>query len=424
MIKKIIFFIFLIFFAICLNKILEFDSEIIIKTLSYEIYTKIGFLLFLFCLCFLFLYFIIYVICVLFNKNFKSFKKNEQKYNKKINKFLNLILNSLILQENDELKKSFQKLNDAEKIYENTDLIKLLKSKLYFLMKNYKKSEMFFDKISNKSLLENELFFLKMNLNNAIKENNIDNIKLYSEKILKIKKIDKISFEELSNIYYNEEQYEKAINIFEDGLKAKIFNKEDIKDKMIFLYTSLGKKYYSLNELNKAKNILYKSLKFDKTDLRTSILLSNILIKLNHKFEASNIIKNTWKTNTNKELGNLYFLIKGKSLNVAKKLLKLNPNSYDSNIFVAKEFLKNKNYAEARKFLKNAEQFKETKELYELLILVEENDNGSSALIKNIKNKILNMDNYSWKCNFCKNSYISWQEKCDKCNSIDSIYWN
>ena len=55
------------------------------------------------------------------------------------------------------------------------------------------------------------------------------------------------------------------------------------------------------------------------------------------------------------------------------------------------------------------------------MINIEKEDNGSSAIIVALKNKILNLKNPHWVCNICKREYYNWQPECNNCKKLDSI---
>ena len=426
MIKKILFIAFIIFLSILISNLLAYNSEVIVNFFDYQITTKTSFLMFLLIIFVLILYLLTYLSIAILYPNANYYKKNEKKFQKRFNQYLELITEAFIYKSARNIKESFKKLKKANKIFKETNLSKLLESQLYYLKKEYQKSEESFNEIKNTNLNLN-LINLKINLEKAKKVNDIDKIKEYSEQILKIEPINKASLECIFDIYINNKEWEKAYEILQRALKSKIFDKDKIQNKILFVYTALGKKYYDNQKFMDAKYVLRLAYKSNSNYVQTVILLIQTYIALGKKSKALEIIKKTWKHNTNPKLAELYFSLltekEEKSIKSAEILYKLNSKSYESNLILARAYYQNEIYSKARKYAKMAEEVNETKSLYELMLKIEQEDNGSSALINNLKNKILTLKNSCWKCNICKREYINWQPECNNCKSLNSLEW-
>lgn len=427
MIKKILFIAFIIFLSIFISNLLIYNSEIVINFLDYQISTTTGFLIFLGVAFILVLYLLIYLLMEILYPNINYYKKNEQKLQKKFNQYLELMTEAFIYKSARNIKESFKKIKKANRIFKEANLSKLLESQLYYLQKQYQKSEDTFKEIENLNLNLN-LINLKINLEKAKKANDINKIKEYSEQILKIEPINKSSLESLFYIYLNKKEWEKAYEILQKALRSKIFDKNKMEKEILFLYTSLGKKYYDNQNFSSAKTILRQAYKLNSNYIQAVILLIETYIALGKKLKALQIIKKTWKHDTNPKLAELYFSLltdkEKKSIRSAEILYKLNSKSYESNLILAKAYYENEFYSKARKYAKMAEEINETKSLYELILKIEQEDNGSSALINNLKNKILTMKDSCWKCSICKREYVNWQPECNNCKNLDSFEWS
>ena len=427
MVKKIFFIAFIIFLSIFISNLLMYNGKIVINFLDYQIITTTSFLIFLTTGIVLVLYLLTYISIAIFYPNVNYYKKNEKKFQKKFNQYLELITEAFIYKSAKSTKDSFSKLKKANKIFKNTNLSKLLESQLYYIQGEYKKSEESFKEIKDVNVDLN-LLNLRINLEQSKKANNIDDTEKYAEEILKIEPVNKASLESLFDIYIQKKKWEKAYEILQIAIKSKIFEESKMQKNILFIYTALGKKYYDNQKFIDAKAILRQAYKLNPNYIQAVILLVETYIDLGKKSKAMEIIKRTWKYNTNPRLAELYFSLltdkEKKSIKSAEVLYNLNPKSYESNLILAKAYFKNEIYSKARKYAKVAESINETKNLYELMLKIEQQDNGSSALISNLKNKILAMKNSCWKCNICKREYVDWQPECNNCKSLDSLEWS
>ena len=104
MIKKILFIVFLILISISIDKILGYESDVIIRAFDYEIMTKVGFLVFLATAFILLCYLIFYLFSIVFYPNLKKYKKNEKKHNQQFKDYIELITEGFILKEKMSLE--------------------------------------------------------------------------------------------------------------------------------------------------------------------------------------------------------------------------------------------------------------------------------------------------------------------------------
>ncbi len=426
MIKKILFIVFLILISISIDKILGYESDIIIRAFDYEIMTKVGFLVFLATAFILLCYLIFYLFSIIFYPNLKKYKKNEKKHNQQFKDYIELITEGFILKSTKNTKEAFNKLKKANKIFKNTNLSKLLESQIYYASGDFDKSEKIFKEIKNKNI-NLDLVALSGKLKMAKKQDNTEDMQKYAENIIAMDPTNRNALKYLYTIYISKKEWEKANNILNVSLQIGVIDKSKSKDSILFLYTALGKYYYDNQEFFNAKKFLKKAYKIDYTYIQATILLVETYIALGKKSKAIDIIKKAWKVNTNPKLADLYLsLISIKDLETLKPyktLYNLNSRSFESNLLMSKIYLKQKLYSKARKYAKIAEEENETKELYEVMLQIEQEDNGSSALINNLKQKILKLKNSCWKCSICNREYIKWQPECNNCSGIDTLRW-
>lgn len=426
MIKKLFFITFILFLSIFISHLLNYNGEIILNLLNYQIITTASFLFFIITALFLAMYLIVYILVSLFCPGVNKYKKRAKKLQKQFHQYIELMTEGFIYRSVRNTKEAYNKLKKANKIFEVTNLSKLLESQIYYTEKKYSKSEESFREIKDKNLNLN-LLHLKMNLEQSKRINKVEDIEKYAEQILKIEPVNKESLEELFKIYRNKKEWEKADKILQIALKSKVFDKDKMEKDILFLYASLGKKYYDSGKFFEAKTILRQAYAINRGYIQSTILLIETYIAIGKKIKAMEIIKKVWKLNPNPKIAELYFSLlkekERKSIKSAETLYKLNPKNYESNLILAKAYKEAELYSKARKYAKAAENIAETKEVYELMLQIEQADNGSSAIIANLKNKILNTKNPHWKCSMCKREYQNWQPVCNNCGSLDSLEW-
>ena len=424
--KKIIFIVFIVFLSIIVNNILDYNSQVIINFSDYQIITTSSFLLFIFISIVFSLYVVLYITTLIFYPNVNNYRKKCKNLEKNFNKYIELISEAFIYKSARNLTMATLQLKKANKIFQNTNLSKLLETQIYYLNGDYIKSEKCFKEIKDYKL-NVDLLNLRINLEQAKKENNQEKMQKYAEELIKIEPINKTASEILLNIYINNKQWNNAYDIINFGLKSKIFTIEKIEDKILFVFTSFGKQSYDNGNFILAKHVLRTVYKIDKNYIQCVILLVKTYIALGKILKAIQIIKKTWSYNTNPYLLRIYLSLLNdkdrKSIKTAENLYKINSKSYESNLFLAKTYLNNQLYSQARKYAKHAEAINETKSLYEIMLKIEQEDNGSSAVIANLKQKINDSKNSTWKCSVCGKEYSEWQPNCEKCGNVDKIEW-
>lgn len=426
MIKKILFIAFILFISISIDKILSFDSEVIIKTTDYEIITSIGFLLFLTASIILLCYFCFYILNTIFYPNLNKYKKKQAKCEQKFNEYINLITEGFIFKATKNTKEAFSRLKKANKIFQETNLSKLLESQIFYTKGDFDKSEKKFKEIKNKAI-NLDFITLTEKLKSAKNNNDLEKIQEYAEKIIKMEPTNSDALNSLLYSYTKQKEWEKANKILDISLKIGLITETKSKEHVLFLYTALGKYYYDNQEFFKAKTVLRKAYKIDAYYIQATILLIETYITLGKRLKAIDLIKKTWKNNPNPKLATLYFSLlstkEADSIKPYKILYSLNTKSFEGNLFMAMGYLKEKIYSKARKYAKLAGEINETKTLYEVILQIEQEDGGSSAIISNIKQKLLKLKDSCWKCSICNREYIKWQPECNNCGSLDSLKW-
>lgn len=364
---------------------------------------------------------------VLFSPSVNKYKRKIKKLEKKFDQYVNFVTEGFVYRTANNISEAKKKLKKANSVFRETNLSKLLESKIYYAEKKYNKSESSFKKINNTNL-NLDLFNLKIKLEESKRKNDIEEMQNYAEQIRKIEPINHEALEVLFQIYKNIKDWECAEKILQIAIKSKTFNKEKMKDEILFVYTSLGKKYYDSGEFFKAKIALRDAYSINQKYIQSTILLVQTYIALGKRLKAIEVIKKAWKHNSNPKLAELYFSLLNekdkKSIKSAEALYRLNPKSYESNYILARAYFNNQIYLKARKYAKIAESIAETKEVYELMLKIEQEDKGGLMLINNLKNRISMAKDSVWKCVTCNKEYKNWQPFCNNCQSLDSLKWS
>lgn len=427
MIKKIFFIIFFICLSIFVSQLLNYSGEIIITALDYQISTTTSFVILLSSGLILSIILIFYILFSILSPNVRKIEKNRRKLEKKFDQYLSLITEGLIYKNVKNSKEAWAKLKKANKIFKETNLSKFLESQIFYIDGKYQKSEVSFKDIKDTNL-NLDLLNLKNGLNQAKKTDDKANIEKYAVQILKIEPIDREALNTLLNIYIFNKNWVEAENILKKGLKSKIFSEEDNKEQILFVYTALAKQYFDNQQFSEAKTILRKVYYINPKYIQAIILLVETYIAMGKNTKALTIIMRTWKHTPNLKLADLYFSLQKDrdrdSIKTALRLYRLNAKSFESNFVLANAFYKNQIYSKARKYAKIADDIAETKYLYELMLKIEQEDNGSSAIINILKNKVLLLKNPSWKCSICKREYYNWQPECNNCKSLNTLKWS
>jgi HemY protein len=213
------------------------------------------------------------------------------------------------------------------------------------------------------------------------------------------------------------------------GLKIKVFTMESHQREIAFIYTCIAKENFEKGNYKNALNYTKQVLTIYPTFLPANLLLSETYLQSNKTWKALSSIKKTWKIQPHPKLGELYMTIyKNKKdeakFTIAKKLYKINPNNFESNLFLAKIAFEINDILKARKYAKQALSLSSNKAIYELLLDIENKDNQKSSLAQSLKTKIQNaIHSFGWKCEKCKKEHNEWHHECIDCRELDSIEW-
>ncbi|GMO56875.1 MAG: hypothetical protein Ta2D_02140 [Rickettsiales bacterium] len=379
MIKKFLFFIFAVILALIINWFRLNNGNVIVDFSNYQIVTTTNFLL-----CSL----IVVIFCIKLLKKLKKFIFRPENLKKKITNYTDLVVNALfsISAQNFDDAKKYQK--KAKKIFDN-NLTEYLEYKIFNKQKDFINADKIYKQFTIKEL-HDEVLQRKLDYEEAKTNDDIDKIIMSAENLFFVDKRNANIMQDLLNLYIKKCDWKKVKDIFAQALKMGAVSKKS--PQFFIIAEKVGEYYYNTNDYNNAKYILKSAYSIDKSNINIASLLAKTYLVLNKKAKARDIIIDTWRYGTSSELLNLYYAINNKelySIRTAKKLVKINPTSFESQFALARAYFFNKDYHNARDTAKNAEKIAQNRDIYSLMLKIEQEDGNNSATIALIKAKML-----------------------------------
>lgn len=379
MIKKIFFVLFACGVAFAMNWFRIHSGHIVIDFTTIQVVTSTNFVLC--CLLFLWCFFYLF-------RKFREFIFRPDNLQKKVVVYSNYIVRTLVNISTNNVVDANRMLKKAAQIFDN-NLTSMLRCQILNLEQKYEEARAIFKTIDLKEL-NSDLTVIKLDFETAKRCGDENDIEKCAMKLLEIEPTHVEARKSLLNIYISKQKWEFAYQIFQGGMRQKIFNNK--RGEFFVISRNLGQKYYNENHFFDAKQVLREAYKSDPhRDIDIVNLLAKTYIILDKKQKAAKIIESTWKQKQNMDLLDTYYLSKGNqinSFNVAKKLVSINSKSFESNYAMARAYYYNKFYGDANRYAKIAENIRQCKLIYELMLRIEEDGSANSVVISTIKNKI------------------------------------
>lgn len=372
--KKLLFIISLLALSFVLSIVLKFDSEVIIYAGNYEIFTNTKFLFFIFSCATKILFLIISIYYILTNtsasKIIRKVKKEKNKYDSYLDNLNNAITYG-ILGNLDETNKYLIK---ADKII-NNKLTNTVRSQI-FLQENK-------DLKSNKN---GELINNSISLSKSICENNIENMEKYANKILNIQKNNSQCLNILYNINKNNCNWEECLRLLKNLKKQ--FSKNNFNRELVLIYGNLAEKYFIEKQYNNSLTYSLKVFNIDKFSLKNNTILIQSLNYLNNK-KLCIYVQKIWKYTPDKNIGLIYINKQKNKIKAIKKLYKINKNDIKSIIFYCNVLIQEKSVDLINDDIVDELRKYNYKEVYEILLKIEEKEKANSLLINSLREKML-----------------------------------
>lgn len=373
--KKLLFIISLLVLSFVLSIVLKFDSEVIIYAGNYEIFTNTKFLFFIFSCVTKILFLIISIYYILTNtsasKIIRKVKKEKNKYDSYLDSLNNAITYG-ILGNLDEANKYLIK---ADKII-NNKLTNTVRSQIFLQENNDLKSN------KNGELINNSI-----SLSKSICENNIENMEKYANKILNIQKNNSQCLNILYNINKNNCNWEECLRLLKNLKKQ--FSKNNFNRELVLIYGNLAEKYFIEKQYNNSLTYSLKVFNIDKFSLKNNTILIQSLNYLNNK-KLCIYVQKIWKYTPDKNIGLIYINKQKNKIKAIKKLYKINKNDIKSIVFYCNVLIQEKSVDLINDDIVNELRKYNYKEVYEILLKIEEREKANSLLINNLKERVLN----------------------------------
>lgn len=188
---------------------------------------------------------------------------------------------------------------------------------------------------------------------------------------------------------------------------------------------SEGLRAASLNKLKKAQKIA-------PAFVPTIERLAKMYIQNNQRGKAQRIVEKAWKAEDHPELARIWrdMFPEHKSgdpialMNWMQKLLKMQPDSAESYMALARAAINQKLWGEAREYLKKAEDIKTGARLYKMYASLEELSGGDEAAAKDWFEKAAEAQpGKRWVCSQTGRIYQEWSPIAQPHGSFNTIEW-
>lgn len=391
--KKIFYILFILILSILLSFLLIYDNQIIIYINNYEVITNTKILFLLCFLLFTFGYFISSLINIIKKVNKKRLLNKINNEKNKFITYLDNIFEAYLYSLADNFTAAYKKIDKANK-YTKHNLTELIKFQILYKEQKYEDSINIIKKIGkNKNL--NELInniINNINLSEAIKNNNKEDIKkIYANNTFNIQK-NNIAYKNiLYNIYKGENDWKKCLEFIEEIKKT--LTKQEYKNELFLINKNLSEFYFNNRDYNNSLKYSLKVFNINKNIYENNKIIINSLKKINSN-KLNKFIEKIWKYTPKNEFGYLYIdKVKNNKkleLKLAKKLFKFNKNNIHSVIFYTNVLIKNNKFELIDNNIINILNLYKYKEIFEILLKIEEKNKKNSFLISNLKEKIIN----------------------------------
>ncbi|MBO4957057.1 MAG: hypothetical protein J6C50_04450 [Rickettsiales bacterium] len=301
----------------------------------------------------------------------RKVKKEQHKYDLYLDNIYNAITCSIL----GDLNKADKYLIKASKIV-NNKLTNTVRSQI-FLQEN----------IDLKTIKNGELINDNINLSKSICENNVKNMEKYANKILNNQKNNTHCLNILYKIHKDNCNWEECLKLLKN-IKNQ-FSKNNYNRELTLIYGNLAEKYFIDKKYNDSLLYSLKLFNINKTLYKNNNILIQSLHKLNNK-KLYNYIEKIWKYTPNKDAGLIYIDTQKHKIKASKKLYTINKNDIKSIVFYCNTLIKeNATTLIDNKIIQELGKYN-YKEVYEILLKIEEKEKANSLLINSLKEKILN----------------------------------
>jgi len=381
---KILFIITVAIVSLIINFLFNNNGTVTFSWLDYEIQANIS----LFFFTTLLLLFLTY----LFSKLVSAIHNNKDiRTIKSYKKHISCLTDGFIYLMAGDLEQSLKTQKQAKKYNKTSPLSELLLAQILYKEKNYKEALKLLKKIKSPYINE-KLITAKLSLQNAVTNNDSKQIKESSKQILAINPKHKDSILALYKMHKQEQNWTKAEEILDQGIKLKAFSKKTDKKEISSIYANLAEDYFKKREYTNSLKYAKLAYNLDPQNITNTTLFSKLNIEQGYEGKALRVIRKIWTTHPTQELAKLYMQVyknKKNKVRIAKQLYKLNRGHPESNLFIATMYFNNTNLLKARQCIKNTLSYDtQNKQAYKLLIEIEKTENPESMIIGTLEERL------------------------------------
>ncbi|MFC1658990.1 heme biosynthesis HemY N-terminal domain-containing protein [Pseudomonadota bacterium] len=374
------------------------------------------------------------IVTILVTQFFSLFKSQKgvkiKKLENRYKKGIEYLADGFIAAIAGNIKKAEHNQKNTKKYLENSTLTKLLNSYIEYKKQNYTLAARLLKNSKNKKDEELDYIAEKLYLQNAKKENNIQEIIKHSENALKNKNTSDSAILSLLKIYKEKHDWNNLERIINEAMNKNILSIKKDDYEIASVYLLLAKHYSDNKDYKKAMSYSKKSNKVLPNLLPNSIIFTQTLLSMNKKLSAIHSIKTAWKHHPHPKLYEIYSKIYQDlspkcKLKKTKSLIKSNPKHYESYIVLANAYLDANILTKAKEEARKAIDERKTSAVYKILAKIERTENPGSNIVNVLEEKAKNTkDDNKWLCSSCGEILEDWDKFCKKCKNVNSIEWN
>ncbi len=284
---------------------------------------------------------------------------------------------------------------------------------------------------------DTEMVALRGLLQQATEKGNYDEALRLAEKAARIQPDSVAVITLLLGLYKRQgdwEKFDKQLEKVKRSVKrAKLTqNPLDWEHEKALSCYMLAQKSYAREEYALAYDLLEESLKHDMSFMPAAIAACAWYEQAGKDKKIAALIEKIWRKIPQPQLSACYVAL-GEATTVrqtrrAAKLYKLNGDTLESQMVMARAYLANEEYRSAREYLKDAiARFDgltvESCELMEEIERKAEHPNEDEIALW--QQKRLNAHaNPTWYCESCLTEHVTWQVTCHHCGAVDKIHWH
>ncbi|MDR1498738.1 MAG: hypothetical protein LBS34_00415 [Rickettsiales bacterium] len=385
--KKVFYVVCVALTALVTSVFLKFNGEVIAYFDGYEIVTNGKTVILFVLLVFTAGYFISSILHTLRRPNKLKLLRKTDKVRDKYENYITNMSNACVHGLSGEFKEAYKKIRKANGYVKN-NFTEIVRSQILYMEQKYDDSINIvknMDKIRDGSLAD-----YSAQLACALQSGNRSEIKTLANRILELQKDNIHCLNILYNLHKDECDWEKCLSIIQKTKKNVV--KQEYKRELLTINTNLAKLYFGKQDYKNSLKYALEAFAVDKHLHKNNSVLIHSLFNLKSS-KTGRFIEKAWKFTPREEFGSMYINgISGEKsqFKKARHLYNLNKSDINSIIFYSNILIKNNNFDAITNDMKEILNNYRYKEVFEILLKIEERDKTDSFLISSLREKIKN----------------------------------